>query len=224
MFAVTIHNDSRIKENQICHCFHFFPFYLPWSDETRCQDRSFFNDELQVSLFTLLSHPHQKALDDVPLHFLPLQWYHLHIWGCWYFSGQSWFQLVIHPAQHFAWCTAYTPSYGGLAEPLRLAPGWGALVIKEQADRHSWWTNPKLQEQTAAHITLWLKFIRLNSDFKQLNANSHQALVSQKASAPQGQLRNLSCLFYPVPAPVKMSSSKTEKTAWREGWLRSSWK
>ena len=22
----------------------------------------------------------------VPLHFLPLKWYHLHIWGCWYFS------------------------------------------------------------------------------------------------------------------------------------------
>ena len=31
----------------------------------------------------------------VPLHFLPLEWYHLHIWGCLYFSRQSWFQLVI---------------------------------------------------------------------------------------------------------------------------------
>ena len=38
-----------------------------------------------------------------PLWFLPLKWYHLHIWGC-YFSWQSWFQLVIHPAQHFTWC------------------------------------------------------------------------------------------------------------------------
>ena len=24
-------------------------------------------------------------------HFLPLKWYRLHIWGCWYFSRQSWF-------------------------------------------------------------------------------------------------------------------------------------
>ena len=24
------------------------------------------------------------------------------IWGCWYFSQPSWFQLVSHPAQHFA--------------------------------------------------------------------------------------------------------------------------
>ena len=26
------------QENKICHCFHFFPFYLPWSDGTRCHD------------------------------------------------------------------------------------------------------------------------------------------------------------------------------------------
>ena len=25
------------------------------------------------------------------LHFLPLEWYHLHIWHCWYFSQKSWF-------------------------------------------------------------------------------------------------------------------------------------
>jgi len=43
----------------------------------------------------------------VPLHFLPLEWCHLHIWGYWYFSWQSWFQLVIHPAQHFTWCTLH---------------------------------------------------------------------------------------------------------------------
>ena len=38
----------------------------------------------------------------IPLHFLPLGWYHLHIWSCWYFSQQSWFQLVSHnsPAFH----------------------------------------------------------------------------------------------------------------------------
>ena len=42
-----------------------------------------------------------------PLHFLPLEWYHLHIWGCWYFSQQSWFHLVNHPAWHFTWCTLH---------------------------------------------------------------------------------------------------------------------
>ena len=30
----------------VCHCFHCFPIYLPWSDGTRCQDLSFLNVEL----------------------------------------------------------------------------------------------------------------------------------------------------------------------------------
>ena len=37
-----------------------------------------------------------------PLCFRPLEWYHLHIWGCWYFSHLCWFQLVTHPAWHFS--------------------------------------------------------------------------------------------------------------------------
>ena len=41
----------------------------------------------------------------VPFHFLPLEWYHLHIY-C-YFSRQSWFQLVIHPAQNFIWLLSF---------------------------------------------------------------------------------------------------------------------
>ena len=30
-----------------------------------------------------------------------------HTWGCWYFSQQSWFQLLSHPALHFTWCTLH---------------------------------------------------------------------------------------------------------------------
>ena len=36
-----------------------------------------------------------------------IRWCHLHIWGYWYFSQQSWFQLVLLPAQHFSWCTLH---------------------------------------------------------------------------------------------------------------------
>ena len=32
---------------------------------------------------------------------------YLHIWGCWYFSRQSWFQLVLLPVQHFSWGTLH---------------------------------------------------------------------------------------------------------------------
>ena len=30
----------------VCHCFHCFPIYLPWSDGTECHDLSFLNVEL----------------------------------------------------------------------------------------------------------------------------------------------------------------------------------
>ena len=47
--------------------------------------------------FSLSSLPSWRS-SLVPLCFMPLEWYHLHIWGCWYLSWQSWFQLVSHPA------------------------------------------------------------------------------------------------------------------------------
>ena len=43
-----------------------------------------------------------------------LEWgaiaFSLHIWGYWYFSRQSWFQLVFLPVQHFSWCTLHSTS------------------------------------------------------------------------------------------------------------------
>ena len=30
-------------KKKVCHCFHCFPIYLPWSDGTRCHDLSFLN-------------------------------------------------------------------------------------------------------------------------------------------------------------------------------------
>ena len=32
-------------QNKVCHCFHCFPIYLPWSDGSRCHDLSFLNSE-----------------------------------------------------------------------------------------------------------------------------------------------------------------------------------
>ena len=44
--AVTVHSDFGAQENKICHCFHCFPIYLPWSDGTECHDLQFLNAEL----------------------------------------------------------------------------------------------------------------------------------------------------------------------------------
>ena len=37
-------------KNKVCHCFHFFPIYFPWSDGTRCHDLCFLNIEPTFSL------------------------------------------------------------------------------------------------------------------------------------------------------------------------------
>ena len=41
-FAVIL----ELRKKKVCHCFHQFPIYLPWSDGTRCHDLSFLNVEL----------------------------------------------------------------------------------------------------------------------------------------------------------------------------------
>ena len=102
MAAVTIQSYFGFQENKIYHCFHFFTFCL---HELMGPDAT----TLVLSVLSfkpvfhcLLSPSSGGSL--VPPHFLPLERYHLYIWGCWYFSHQSWFHLVIHPAWHFAWC------------------------------------------------------------------------------------------------------------------------
>ena len=104
--AVTICSDFLAQENKISLCFHIFPFYLPWSDGTRCHDLRFLNIWVLSQLFHSLLSPSSRG-SLVPLWFLPLERYHLHIWGCWYFSWKSWFQPVVHAAWHFTWCTLH---------------------------------------------------------------------------------------------------------------------
>ena len=103
---VTVCSDFGAQENKICHSFHFFPFYLWWSDGTDAMVLMFLNVEFQDSFFIFPLFLSSRA-SSVPLHFWPLLWYHLHIWGCWYFSQWSWLLLVIHSAQHFTWCTMH---------------------------------------------------------------------------------------------------------------------
>ena len=45
MAAVTVHSDFGAQENEICHCFHFLPFYLPGRDKIGCHDLGLINSE-----------------------------------------------------------------------------------------------------------------------------------------------------------------------------------
>ena len=62
MAAVIICSDFGAQENKVCHCFHFFPTYLPWSDGTKYHNSCFLNVEFWASFYTFLFHFHQEAL------------------------------------------------------------------------------------------------------------------------------------------------------------------
>ena len=79
MTAVTICSDFGAPKNEVCHCFHCFLIYLPWSDGIRCQFLIFECWVLSQLFHSLLSLSSSSSL--VPLHFLPWGWCHLHIWG-----------------------------------------------------------------------------------------------------------------------------------------------
>ena len=51
MAAVTICSDFGAQENEICHCFHCFPIYLPWSDNSLTKDQTLF-----PSIARILNH------------------------------------------------------------------------------------------------------------------------------------------------------------------------
>ena len=61
MAAVTICSDFGAPQNEVSHCFHCFPIYLPWSGGTRCHDLSFFKVEFQAN-FSLSSFTFMKRL------------------------------------------------------------------------------------------------------------------------------------------------------------------
>ena len=73
--------------------FNCVPIYLPWSHGTRCHDLSFwmlsFKPAFWLSSFTFIKmFFSSSSLSAIS---------HLHIWGYWNFSLQSWFQCVLHP-------------------------------------------------------------------------------------------------------------------------------
>ena len=76
MIAVTIWSDFGAPKSKVCHCFHCFLIYLPWSDGTRCHDL-FECWDLSQLFHSPLSRSSWGSL--VHLCFLPQEWCHLHI-------------------------------------------------------------------------------------------------------------------------------------------------
>ena len=68
----------------------------------------FLSVEFQARFFKSPLSPSSRC-SLVPLHFLPLKWYHLHIWSCWYFSLKyldSSLCFILPGASHDVLCTS----------------------------------------------------------------------------------------------------------------------
>ena len=61
LWLYSLFSDIRAQENETCNCFHFFPFYLLWSDRTGCHDLSFLNVSFKPA-FSLSSFTFIKRL------------------------------------------------------------------------------------------------------------------------------------------------------------------
>ena len=79
---------------------------MPWSSFSECWALS--------QLLHLLFHFHQRLFSSSSLSAIRVVSFAHHrflhcnvIDGYWYFSQQSWFQLVLPPAQRFSWCTLH---------------------------------------------------------------------------------------------------------------------
>ena len=105
MAAVTICNDFGVQENQVCHCFHCFPIYLPWGDGTGCLILVFwmlsFKPTFSLSHFPFIKRPFSisslSAIRVVSSAYL--RWM--------IFFSTILIPAVLHPAQHFSWCTLH---------------------------------------------------------------------------------------------------------------------
>ena len=82
--------------------------WISWSSFFECWVLSqFFHSPLSLS----------SRNSFIPVCFLPLGWCHLLIWDCWYFSWQSWFQLMIYPTFHMRYSTQKLNKQGDNIQP-----------------------------------------------------------------------------------------------------------
>ena len=65
------------KEDKVCHCFHCFPIYLPWSDGMGCHDLQFLDVKCEASLAPPSSPAYSLSLD--------IEFFLLHIWLIYHF-------------------------------------------------------------------------------------------------------------------------------------------
>ena len=118
MAIVTICSDFWVPPNKVCHCFHCFPIYLPWSDGTNAMILVFWMLSFKPT-FSLFSSPSSRG-SLVLLQFLLLECYYLHIWDYWFL------QAILIPA-----CASSSPAFCMM---------YSAYKLNKEGDLQPWCT------------------------------------------------------------------------------------
>ena len=145
MAVVTICSDFGARENKVCYYFHFFPIYLTWSDGIGTIILFLwmlsFKPVYSLSSLTFIkrffSSSSLSALRVVLYAYLRLLLFLL----------ASWFQLVLHPAQLFTWCTLHIRQISSVT-----VYHLGILLSQ-------FWTSPLF------HVWFWLLLLSLHTGF-----------------------------------------------------------
>ena len=137
----------------------FFPFYLPWSDGTRCHDLSFltlsFKPSFPLSYFTLMKR--FFSFSSLPAIRVVLTAYlRLLMFLCWYFSWQSWFQLVIHSTQDFERCESDGILQARILEWVAVLFSTGSSLIEPRSPTLQADSLPAKPPRKPLHYVLWI--------------------------------------------------------------------
>ena len=153
MAVVTTRSDFGAPEEEICHYFHFSPSICHAVVGVDAMILVFLVSSLKPAL-SLSPSPSSRVFL-VPLHFLPLEWYHPNIWG---FSGNSesrvclqcgrprfnpWFRKIL-------WRRKWQPTpvlLPGKSHGWRNLAGYISWVAKS-------WT--RLNNFTSTYLRLWM--------------------------------------------------------------------
>ena len=115
MAAVTICSDFGTHKKIVCHCFHSFPIYFPWSDGTGCHDLQF--SSVAQSCLTLY-HPMNCSIPGFPVHHQLPELYQIHV----HWVGDA--IQPSHPLSSLSSSTFNLPQHQGLPNEYILRIRW----------------------------------------------------------------------------------------------------
>ena len=148
--AAMICSDFGGQENKVCHCFHYFPIYLPWSDGIRWSSfsecwvlRQLFHSPLSFSIKRFFSSSSLSAIRVVSFGYLRL--------------------LIFLPAI-YTWCLhpnlveklIFWPLNKACAVPVLASVSWlTANLRKNKLPDLAKWPWPRLRPQGRSSWAIW---------------------------------------------------------------------